>query len=70
MGNLSIDNRVSDLESTVFGEDWDGGLKGWANRQNGYLKGIRLMLIIGFPIIGGINLAVLAAVLSHITKGH
>ena len=61
--------RVVDLESTVFGEQWDGGLKGWANKQNGYLKGIRLMLIIGLPIITAINIAVFVAMLAHIGGG-
>lgn len=61
--------RIVDLEGTVFGEEWDGGLKGWANKQNGYLKGIRLMLVIGLPIITAFNIAVLVAVLAHIGRG-
>ena len=67
---VEVDNRVKDLEGTVFGEKWDDGLKGWANRQNGYLKGIRLMLMIGLPVLTSINLAILYTVLAHITKGH
>lgn len=61
--------RIRDLEGTVFGEKWDDGLKGWANKQNGYLKGIRLMLVIGLPIITAINIAVFVAVLAHIGAG-
>lgn len=61
--------RIRELEGTVFGKGWDGGLKGWANKQNGYLKGIRLMLIIGLPIITAINIAVFVAVLTHIGGG-
>ena len=61
--------RVENLEDTVFGEDWDGGLKGWANRQNGYLKGIKTMLDWGFPILTAIDVVILVAILTHLTKG-
>lgn len=60
--------RVRNLEITTYGEDWSGGLKSWANRQNGYLKGISLMLKIGIPIVAGINLVILAAIFGHMVR--
>lgn len=61
--------RLKDVEDTVFGDDWAGGLKGWANRQNGYLKGIRLVLVIVLPILTTINAVVLTMIILHIVRG-
>jgi len=66
-GIKPIVERTMNLEDTVFGEDWDGGLKGWANRQDGYLKGIKTMLNWGFPILTAINVVILVAILSHLS---